>query len=227
MGENEQGGMLRTVVVIGIIAMVALIITLGVVGLKSNMSKNTDKAVGTVVTTTIPYGVKNPNIVYAPDNSSEQVNTYWGNHMMYFPKFGDVPANSWREVHIVLNSDKKMWFKLDINNNPETPIKVGNSISNDNDRTASRVMNLYRNDTGAKVASTYGDLSKSTYIEPNVSYTVVIKYFNKLSVPFYEPDNTSQNVYYSILYTGIDDNSQYKLNVDSFEAATYDDKYNS
>lgn len=38
MGENEQGGMLRTVVVIGIIAMVALIVTLGVVGLKSNMN---------------------------------------------------------------------------------------------------------------------------------------------------------------------------------------------
>lgn len=47
MGENEQGGMLRTVVVIGIIAMVALIITLGVVGLKDNMNKNTDIAVGT------------------------------------------------------------------------------------------------------------------------------------------------------------------------------------
>ena len=39
MGENEQGGMLRTVVVIGIIAMVALIVTLGVVGLKNNMNK--------------------------------------------------------------------------------------------------------------------------------------------------------------------------------------------
>lgn len=47
MGENEQGGMLRNVVVIGIIAMVALIITLGVVGLKNNMTKNTDIAVGT------------------------------------------------------------------------------------------------------------------------------------------------------------------------------------
>lgn len=40
MGENEQGGMLRTVVVIGIIAMVALIVTLGVVGLKSNMNNH-------------------------------------------------------------------------------------------------------------------------------------------------------------------------------------------
>ena len=45
MGENEQGGMLRTVVVIGIIAMVALIITLGVVGLKNNMSNNTNSVV--------------------------------------------------------------------------------------------------------------------------------------------------------------------------------------
>jgi len=48
MGENEQGGMLRTVVVIGIVAMVALIITLGVVGLKDNMTKNQTNALQTV-----------------------------------------------------------------------------------------------------------------------------------------------------------------------------------
>ena len=41
MGENEQGGMLRTVVVVGLVAMVALIITLGVVGLKSSLRTNT------------------------------------------------------------------------------------------------------------------------------------------------------------------------------------------
>ena len=41
MGEREQGGMLRTVVVIGIIAIVALIVTLGVVGLKSSLRTNT------------------------------------------------------------------------------------------------------------------------------------------------------------------------------------------
>ena len=45
MGENEQGGMLRTVVVIGIVAMVALIVTLGVVGLKSNMTKNIESGI--------------------------------------------------------------------------------------------------------------------------------------------------------------------------------------
>lgn len=44
MGENEQGGMLRTVVVVGLVAMVALIITLGVVGLSANMKSTTNGA---------------------------------------------------------------------------------------------------------------------------------------------------------------------------------------
>ena len=48
MGENEQGGMLRTVVVVGIIAMVALIVTLGVVGLKSKMQSTQTTALQTV-----------------------------------------------------------------------------------------------------------------------------------------------------------------------------------
>lgn len=41
MGENEQGGMLRTVVVVGLIAIIAIVITVGVVGLKSSLRTNT------------------------------------------------------------------------------------------------------------------------------------------------------------------------------------------
>ena len=41
MGENEQGGMLRTVVVVGLVAIIALVITVGVVGLKSSLRTNT------------------------------------------------------------------------------------------------------------------------------------------------------------------------------------------
>ena len=40
MGENEQGGMLRTVVVVGLVAIIAILITLGVVGLKSSLRTN-------------------------------------------------------------------------------------------------------------------------------------------------------------------------------------------
>lgn len=41
MGENEQGGMLRTVVVIGLVAIIALVVILGVIGLKSSLRTNT------------------------------------------------------------------------------------------------------------------------------------------------------------------------------------------
>ncbi len=41
MGENEQGGMLRTVVVVGLIAIIAIVMIVGVVGLKSSLRTNT------------------------------------------------------------------------------------------------------------------------------------------------------------------------------------------
>lgn len=41
MGEKEQGGMLRTVVVIGLIAIIAIVMIVGVVGLKSSLRTNT------------------------------------------------------------------------------------------------------------------------------------------------------------------------------------------
>ena len=41
MGEREQGGMLRTVVVIGLVAIIAIVITVGMVGLKSSLRTNT------------------------------------------------------------------------------------------------------------------------------------------------------------------------------------------
>lgn len=235
MGENEQGGMLRTVVVIGIIAMVALIITLGVVGLKSNMSKNTDKAVGTVVTTKSPYGIADKNVEYNVYGVSDQVNSFWGNHVDYFPQIGDIPTNSWREVQIQIRSNKKIWFKTDINNSGSTIIKNSNgSIKNDNDVTSYRSMKLYKTGELKTTATGYGNLANPTYIEPNTDYTIVIKYFNKSGYSLVEPDQNSitahsgnLSVYYSALFTGNDDGSQYELNVKSIEAATYDDKYNS
>ena len=70
MGENEQGGMLRTVVVVGLVAMVALIITLGVVGLKNNMTKNTDNAVATASMNQVSDSeFMNPFLVNGPSNN--------------------------------------------------------------------------------------------------------------------------------------------------------------
>ena len=54
MGENEQGGMLRTVVVAGLVALIAAVIIGGVVGMKASMTKNTAAAVE--LTTNPDYG---------------------------------------------------------------------------------------------------------------------------------------------------------------------------
>lgn len=45
MGENEQGGMLRTVVVVGLVALIAAVVIFGITGLKASMNKNSDTAV--------------------------------------------------------------------------------------------------------------------------------------------------------------------------------------
>ena len=57
MGENEQGGMLRTVVVVGLVALIAGVIFAGVVGMKASMTKNTDRAADTAA----PNMVKDSN----------------------------------------------------------------------------------------------------------------------------------------------------------------------
>lgn len=48
MGENEQGGMLRTVVVIGLVALIAAVVIGVVVGLKNNMVKSQTNTLQTV-----------------------------------------------------------------------------------------------------------------------------------------------------------------------------------
>lgn len=232
MGENEQGGMLRTVVVIGLVALIAAVITMGVVGLKGNMTKNTDRAVGTIVTTPVPFGEEDKNVSYNVYGTSDQVDSYWGNHLDYFPKIGSIPNNSWREVHIHLKSNKKIWFKMDVNNGGDklTHVDSDGSIKNDNDVTASRSMKLYKDGNSVAIASKYGNLAAPTYIDANTDYTIVVKYLNKSGYTFIEPDplpaGTNPSIYYSALFTGNDDKSQYKLTIKSFEAATYDDKYN-
>lgn len=231
MGENEQGGMLRTVVVVGLVALIAAVIIGGVVGLKASMNKNTDRAVGAVVTTPIPFGKPDKEVSYNVYGVSDQVDSFFGNHSDVFPQIGSIPNNSWREVHINIRSDKKIWFKIDVNNSGSKLIKAGagsaavGGIQNDND--VNRTMKLYKEGVSNPVATGYGSLANPTYIEANTDYTIVVKYLNKSGFIFVEPDNGDKMYYYPVLYTGNDDKSQYKLTIKSFEAATYDDKYNS
>ena len=44
MGENEQGGMLRVVVVVGLVALIAAVVIFAVIKLKGTMNDTTDGA---------------------------------------------------------------------------------------------------------------------------------------------------------------------------------------
>ena len=44
MGENEQGGMLRVVVVVGLVALIAAVVIFAVIKLKGTMSTTTSSA---------------------------------------------------------------------------------------------------------------------------------------------------------------------------------------
>ena len=219
MGENEQGGMLRTVVVVGIVAMVALIITLGVVGLKNNMTKNTDRAVGAVVTTKVPYSVVNPDVTYKKytlDNSDN-----WGrvDHCIFFPLVGDVPNNSWRENRLVVNSSERVYIRVDVSVIPEA-----NPTSNDSDDQSKRLLEVY-DENGNKLVST-NNVGNKVYLDKDKDYTLIVKYFNNSGQRFIERGENVQPWNRTNLISGTDDGSSYKLKVKSFEAATYDDKYN-
>ena len=213
MGENEQGGMLRTVVVVGLVAMVALIITLGVVGLKASMTKNTDKGVSFTATATKPYSVKNPEVTYksySPSTSTSDQITY-GYNSFDFPLAGDIPTNSWREDVLTVTSTKRTYVLVDVNN------MVAGSASNDNDDKPQRSIALY-DEAGNQLSFTH-DMYGKTWLDANKVYRIVVKYFNKSGKPMI--GGTTPRI-----GTGTEDGSGYTFKILSFEAATYDDKYN-
>lgn len=222
MGENEQGGMLRTVVVVGIVAMVALIITLGVVGLKGSMLKNTDRAVGAIATTKVPYSVQNPDVTYVNYPPATTIDNWGlGHNLFTFPIIGDIPPNSWREVRMEVESNKRTWFKLDINTN----YKVSQPGNNNDDVSRRQLLIYDENGNLIQKANDSQMLSGHNYLEKDTTYVFVVKYYNDKGEPLVEDSSKPDWRDLTMLYTGVDDNSEYNFKVKAFEAATYDDKY--
>ena len=226
MGENEQGGMLRTVIVVGIVALIAAVITMGVVGMKASMTKNTNSAVGVVAMTKVPYAVKNPDVTYVnypPATTTD--NWGLGHNLFTFPIIGDIPANSWREVRMEVESNKRTWIKLDINTNYK--VSELSSGNNNNYDDVSRRQLLIYDDNGQLIqkANDREMMSGKIYLEKNATYVLVIKYYNDKGQSLVEDPSKPDWHDLTMLYSGVDDNSEYTFKVKAFEAATYDNKY--
>jgi len=210
MGENEQGGMLRTVVVVGIIAIIAIVITVGVVGLKNNMTKNTNSAVGTVVTTKSPYYSK--DIAFTKYTPAKYA---WNGPRYRLPYIGEIPANNWRDIMIKLTpKTTDVSVVIDINDYLTQYSNDGNNNDNDTNR-----MVEIRNAATNELISTNADAQ----LKAGTTYSVSIRYFNNTSHVVY--DSHEADLRTAIAMTAVDSHSPISVKIDSIEAATYDDKY--
>lgn len=217
MGENEQSGMLRTVVVIGIIAIVAMTIILAVVGLKGNMNSNTDSAIKPLVRTQVDYASDNPNVKFQSYNVS---NSTWADQHWYVPLVKSIPANNWREFVVEFSTTEDVTVQVNINN------YLSGSQSDDRDDVTKRSEKIY-DDSGNLVASKSGNngLLDRVSLKKDIKYMIVVKYFNNTSSTLLElnPDNSKYRQ--SALFFDTSDGRAFDLDVTSFKAATYDDKY--
>lgn len=209
MGENEQGGMLRTVVVVGLVALIAAVIMIGVVGLKASMNKNTDTAVGTVVTTKAPYYSKNINFKdYTPSDSA------WFGPRYRLPYIGDVPPNNWRDIEIQLTvHDNDVFIIGDVNN------YLAHGGTNDNDDSSKRFFEIRNAATNEVVVKNATGKAKA-----GSTYIVTLRYFNNTDQVLYDAKNPELRTALSM--TAADGHSPISVTVDRVEAATYDNKYN-
>lgn len=221
MGEHEQGGMLRNVVVLGLIALIAAMVISLTLTLKTKMTKHVDQGVGTIVTTRVEHTVNNKNVTYGDYTPNKTSYSGWGDHAMWFPVIGDIPPNSWRDVQMVVSTTSKIYFRVDVNTANDHDAKDGN---NDHDEMSKRTLMVY--DSKGKLLKSIHDLRAKTYLEPNEQYTVVVKYFNNSKETFNDNNNPDRIQYQlSSFITGSDNGKAYALNFENFEAATYDDKY--
>ena len=209
MGENEQGGMLRTVVVVGLVALIAMVITIGVVGMKASMNKNTATAVYNVEKTPKPYPF--------PNNGDVQFDKYqvsdWNGPYYDVPVYDNIPAGYWREIHATITPETDATMQVDVNaydlDNP-----AGQSGNDDDDDTKREVM-MYEN--GKLVQNMDWGYTKAN-LKAGHTYQLLVKYHNNRPRTIYDIKPGTMPTRFII---GTPDGSAGKVKITDFEAATY------
>ena len=214
MGENEQGGMLRTVVVVGLVALIAMVITIGVVGMKASMTKNTATAVYNVEKTPKPY--------LFPNNGDVQFEKYqvsdWNGPHYNIPVSENIKPGYWREVHATIVPETDATMQVDINaydlDNPNS--KPGDS---DTDEVGKREVKMYEN--GTLVQDMGWGYTKAN-LKAGHTYQLFVKYYNNRPRTIYDDDTKDHTFLHSTRFIiGTPDGSAGKVKVTDLEAATY------
>ena len=98
MGENEQGGMLRTVVVIGLVALIASVVIAGVVVSKANMNKHVTDTTSLVEKQVNATSATSRNLYLNSKGLRNDYGVNWGQTTKVTVEAFDRDTNMW---HIV------------------------------------------------------------------------------------------------------------------------------
>ena len=213
MGENEQGGMLRNVVIVGLVALIAAVVIFGITGLKASMNKNTSTAVYNVDKVLKPYQF--------PNNGDIQFGKYqvrdWNGLYYDIPVTENIQPGYWREIHATFAPETDITVQVDINafdlDNPNP--KPGS----DADDVGKREVKMFEN--GNLVQDMGWGYTKAN-LQAGHTYQLLVKYHNSSPRTIYD-DTSKQRTGSNLthIYIGTPDGSAGKVKVTDLEAATY------
>lgn len=212
MGENEQGGILRTVVVIGIIAMIAAVVIGTVIGLNHKMNVLSTNTMNHVNRVGKPYTTGLEEMKHF-DKYNDVSN--WGGKWLNLPKVGNIKPNQWRECQFDLKVSMKTAISLDINAYPANQHAGGN---NDWDDVRKRSVVATNANTGQSFDIVKNGNTQHFEAEPNVVYHFDVKSYNNKPYTLNDADaGGGATSAISVATHG----EPFQIQVTNFEAATY------
>ena len=219
MGEKEQGGMLRNVVILGLIALISAVVIVIVVGLNHKMN-----VVGTNTVNAVDRTGKEYNTGLEEMKHFDKYNNIsgWGGKWLYMPKVGNIEPKQWREYRFDLKVPVKTAITFDINAYPvdKTGLTIPSSNSwSDSDDWSKRSIVATNTSNGHSFDILKNGGSMQHFeAEPNVVYHFDVKYYNNKSYTLKDVDGGASSAL-SVATQG----QAFQIQVTNLEAATYGD----
>lgn len=216
MGEKEQGGMLRNVIILGLIALIAAVVIGAVIGLNHKMN-----VLGTNTVNHVDRVGKAYNNKYEVNQHFEKyvVNVGgWHGKYLPMPNVGIIKPGQWREVHFDTRSKMDLALNFDINaysaNQPDDKI-----VGNDWDDVSKRSIQV-TSETGEEIKPNQPNGYQPKYdTKANVTYHWVVKYYNNRAFDLKDEVNGHSSSSVNV----VTDGKAFDIDVTNFEAATYNE----
>ena len=164
--------MLRTVIVVGLVALIAAVITMGVIGMKASMNKSSNNAVVTMQKIPLPVPGTSGNINFKKYNAATTAAPY---QPYYLPDFGALAPKHWETIRVYLTAETDIDVGIDTNLFDRTIPHADIGLLNDDDDVAKRQLVYY---------DEQGNLYTGT-LKAGHSYVIQATSYNNRSVALY------------------------------------------